>query len=115
MGTAYVEWTKPSGGNEVVYLIWNCLGWQSLLFVLISLIIGLQGKFSKLSIIHVIVIGITGTFLLNILRITVVSLLGAYLSSIFRVVFHDYLAGFLTLVWLFIFWWFSYKYVLEEI
>jgi exosortase/archaeosortase family protein len=96
-------------------LTWNCLGWQSLLFLLVSFLIGLPGKYRKSSILEVIIIGLLGTFLINIARITMVTLLGAYLPAVFRVVFHDYLAAAITLVWLGFFWWFSFKYVLEEV
>lgn len=93
---------------------WNCLGWQSLLFLLVSLIIGLQGKYHVLSVAAVISIGLLGTFILNIARITIVVILAAFAPQVFRIVFHDFLAATMTLLWLGTFWWFSYRYVLEE-
>ncbi len=93
---------------------WNCLGWQSMIFLLITCAVGLQGTYKRRSIIEAVTIGLLGTFLINVLRIMAVSLLGAYLPSVFAVVFHDYLAAIITIFWLFFFWWFVYSYVLEE-
>ena len=93
---------------------WNCLGWQSMIFLLITFAVGLQGAYRTGSVLETAIIGILGTFLMNILRICAVVLLGAYFPSVFVVVFHDYLAAILTIIWLFFFWWFVYSYVLEE-
>lgn len=92
---------------------WNCLGWQSLLFLIVTLITGLQGNYTRVSKIEVVGIGILGTFWINILRMTFVSILAGYFPSIFAVVFHNYFASIVTTVWFLIFWWFSYKYVLD--
>ena len=94
---------------------WNCLGWQSLIFLLVSFLIGFQGRYKISSIWETFIIGISGTFILNIVRIIIISLMGAFLPHIFAIVYHDYLAAGMTLVWLFIFWWFSYNYVLENV
>lgn len=93
---------------------WNCLGWQSMLFFLLSLTVGLQGEYTRTSRIEAVVLGFAGTFLMNVLRIVVIVLLGGYLPYLFAIVFHDYFAAFLTLLWLFFFWWFSYRFILEE-
>jgi len=97
----------------IMSLLWNCLGWQSLLFLLVSLSAGLQGSFKLSSKLEVVTIGILGTFWVNILRIVFISILGGYFPSVFAVVFHDYFATLVTAVWLFIFWWFSFSFVLE--
>jgi len=93
---------------------WNCLGWQSLLFLLISFFTGLQGQFKFTSKVEAAAIGILGTFWVNIARIVFISILGGYFPSIFAVVFHDYFATLITALWLFFFWWFTYTFVLEE-
>jgi exosortase/archaeosortase family protein len=95
-------------------ITWNCLGWQSFLLFFITLLVGFRGKYSKFSVIEALGIGILGTFWLNIFRMLLTVLLAVHTPSIFRVVFHDYLAAGTTVVWLFVFWWFSYAYVLEE-
>lgn len=94
---------------------WNCLGWQSMLLFLISLFISLKGSsFTLLSKIQSIIIGIFGIFWINILRMSFTVLLAAYSQPIYKIVFHDYLAAFVTIFYLFLFWWFSYSYILEE-
>lgn len=92
---------------------WNCLGWQSVLFLLVSFFTGLQGQFVLSSKVEVAAIGILGTFWVNIARITFISILGGYFPSVFAVVFHDYFATLVTAAWLFFFWWFAYSFVLE--
>ncbi len=95
-------------------MTWNCIGWQSLLLLTITLLVGLRGNYTRSSKIETILIGILGTFLINLLRLTFIVLLLAYSRPIFAVVYHDYLAAIVTVLWLFGFWWFSYAYVLEE-
>mgnify|MGYP001601368307 FL=1 len=99
--------------GQPLQVTWNCLGWQSVLFLLVSLFTGLQGNFKLTSKLEVLAIGILGTFWINILRITGISILGGYFPSVFAVVFHDYFATLVTALWLFFFWWFAYSFVLE--
>ena len=95
-------------------ITWNCIGWQSFLLMLITMLIGLRGKYSRFSIAEAVVIGILGTFWLNISRMMLTILLAVHVAPVFRVVFHEYLAAITTIVWLFAFWWFAYNFVLEE-
>ena len=95
-------------------ITWNCLGWQSFLLLFVSLIVGFRGRYSKLSVVEALGIGIIGTFWLNIFRMLFTVLLAVHMPSVFRIVFHDYLAAGTTVVWLLGFWWFVYAYVLEE-
>jgi exosortase/archaeosortase family protein len=95
-------------------ITWNCLGWQSFLLLSVTLMVGLRGKYTLMSILEALTIGVLGTFWLNILRMLFTILLAVHAPPIFRIVFHDYLAAATTVIWLFIFWWFSYSYVLEE-
>jgi len=97
-----------------VELQWNCLGWQSLLLLAISLIIGLQGNFTRLSRFECVLIGVLGTFLLNILRMVFITVGIFYVDTVFALLIHDYFAALTTIIWLFFFWWFSYAFVLEE-
>ena len=100
--------------GQPLQVTWNCLGWQSVLFLLVSLFTGLQGNFKLTSKLEVLAIGILGTFWINILRITFISILGGYYPSVFAIVFHDYFATLVTAAWLFLFWWFAYSFVLES-
>lgn len=97
-----------------VDLQWNCLGWQSLLLLLISFAVGFQGNFTKLSKLECVVIGFLGTFLINIIRMVFISAGVYYVNTVFALLIHDYFAAFVTVIWLFFFWWFAYKFVLEE-
>lgn len=94
-------------------ITWNCLGWQSLLLLFVSLLVGFRGRYTKISIMEALLIGILGTFWLNIARMLFTVLLAVHAPPLFRIVFHDYLAAGTTVIWLFIFWWFSYSFVLE--
>ena len=93
---------------------WNCIGWQSLVLFFLSLLVGFQGHFTKVSKLEALAIGFLGTFIINLFRMAFIIILLAISQPLFAVVFHDYLAAIMTIVWLFGFWWFSYSYVLEE-
>ncbi len=97
-----------------VKLEWNCLGWQSLVLLGITLITGLRGNWKLLSKIQVIVLGVLGTFLVNLFRMAFITTLAYYWNSLAAMIIHDYFAAFAALVWIIFFWWFSYAYVLEE-
>lgn len=94
-------------------ITWNCLGWQSFLLFSLTLIAGFSRKYRPVSIIEALGIGILGTFWLNILRMLFTIILAVHTPAIFRIVYHDYLAALTTVIWLFAYWWFSYKYILE--
>lgn len=93
---------------------WNCLGWQSLILLLISFAIGFQGSYKRLSIAETVLIGFLGTFLINIFRMVFITTGLYYINTVFALLIHDYFAAFATIIWLFFFWWFSYSFVLEE-
>lgn len=99
--------------GQPMQVTWNCLGWQSLLFLVVTLMTGLQGHFKMSSKLEAAAIGVLGTFWINIGRLVFVAILGGYFPSVFAVVFHDYFATLVTALWLFGFWWFSYTFVLE--
>ena len=113
VGQAYIEWTKASGGNEVIYLAWNCVGWQTLVLFGITLITGLSGRHTLASKGETLAIGILGTYLINVLRLVLVVVVYFIAGRSYGIVFHDYFSNLLTLSWLFLFWHFSYSFVLE--
>lgn len=99
----------------IAEIVWNCIGWQSLLFFIITAYIGLQGeRYSGISKIKALILGFLGTFWINILRIVVVVLAAYYLGQNFALVVHDYGSILAVIAWLFVFWWFTYSFVLEE-
>ena len=97
-----------------VQLEWNCLGWQSLLLLALSLLVGLSGNFTRLSKLECILIGFLGTFLVNILRMVFITIGIYHVNTVFAFLIHDYFAALTTIAWLFFFWWFSYSFVLEK-
>lgn len=105
-------------GDKTPFLIevaWNCVGWQSLLFFILTGWVGLQGdRYSNLSKIKAWTMGLLGTFLVNLLRIAIVALVAYYFGQQVALIFHDYGSTLAIIAWLFFFWWFSYKFILEE-
>ncbi len=105
-------------GNSAPFLaeiVWNCIGWQSLLFFATTAFIGLQGdKYTNVSKVKALVIGALGTFWINILRIVVVVLTAYFFGQSAGIIVHDYGSLLAVILWLFFFWWFTYAYVLEE-
>lgn len=101
--------------GKFLEMTWNCIGWQSLLLLGITLVVGLRsGTYTLRSKLEVIMIGFLGTFFMNLLRLTLIVLIYVYATPIYFYVYHEYLAAIATVLWLFVFWWFSYRYVLEE-
>lgn len=96
-------------------MTWNCIGWQSLLLLSITLFVGLKnGSYTLVSKVETILIGLLGIFIVNLLRLSLIIIIFAYLRPIYAIVYHDYLAAVITIIYLFIFWWFAYRFVLEE-
>lgn len=92
---------------------WNCLGWQSAVLLLATLATGMQGKFKAGSRFETVVIGIMGTYLINFARIIIVGIFAITFGQLPATIFHDYFSLVFLVVWFFVFWWFSYSYVLE--
>lgn len=114
-----INYVALPGGMRVnglyAQMTWNCIGWQSLLLLGITLVAGLRGgSYTLGSKIEMILIGLLGTFLVNLFRLAFIIILLAYLRPLFAIIYHDYLAAIVTILWLFGFWWFGYSYVLEE-
>lgn len=109
---AIVFHSKANVIGKSIIISWNCIGWQSLILLLITLITGLQGPYYWGSKLHTIIIGVLGTFWVNIMRITVVVLIAQYVNTMWAMIFHDYFSTFITVIWLLFFWWFAYAFVL---
>jgi len=105
---------RPGGSTIPVALEWNCLGWQSMIILLITLVTGLRGRYTLTSKLETLVIGVLGTFLSNLLRMALIVTLAYYINNIAAMIIHDYFAAFVALIWMVFFWWFVYSYVLEE-
>ena len=99
----------------VAEIVWNCIGWQSILFFLITAFVGLQGdKYTNLSKFKALIIGALGTFWVNIFRIAIVIWVAYNFGQLPATVAHDYGALLAVILWLFAFWYFTYRFVLEE-
>jgi exosortase/archaeosortase family protein len=116
LGITFVGYRDGFSANgNLAIMSWNCLGWQSLVLFVISIVVGFRaGKYTFTSKLEAILVGLLGTFLMNLARITFTIILLVFSKPLFAVVFHDYLAAIFTIVWLTLFWWFSYRYVLED-
>ncbi len=114
-GSSFAMVLRTSSGTFTpVALEWNCLGWQSLILLGLTLITGLRGAYTGLSKAQVVLFGILGTFLSNLFRMAFIVILAFYWNSFAAMIIHDYFASFVAIIWMLFFWWFSYRYILEE-
>src|ERR1700704_1876274 len=102
-------------GSLALYISWNCVGWQTLLFLVVSMATGLQGEYTLRSRLETVALGVVGIAILNILRITVVAVVAYMFGQIPAVIVHDYGSVIATVVFLMAFWAFAYNVVLERI
>jgi exosortase/archaeosortase family protein len=102
-GSHLVVW-DGAGAMHTLFISWNCIGWQSLVLLGVSLISGLRGRHPLEARIQVIVIGVAGTMLLNLLRVAVVAGIAATVGVTPAVLFHDYGGTILVIGFLFGFW-----------
>ncbi|MDP2632238.1 MAG: exosortase/archaeosortase family protein [Candidatus Curtissbacteria bacterium] len=103
-----------NGQSLKTYISWNCIGWQSFVILGISLWGGFSKKYTRFSKIEVLLIGFLGTFIFNVIRIALILAILYYFGGVATDLTHKYGAVLLSMFWLAFFWWFSYKYVLEE-
>ncbi len=95
-------------------MTWNCIGWQSIFMLGISLVVGLRsGSYTKFSVLKTILLGILGTFWVNLIRLSFIVLLFSYARPLYAIVYHNYLAALVIVLWLFVYWWFAYSFVLD--
>ena len=97
-----------------VHVSWNCIGWQSLGLLAITLAVGLRGSYTWRSRLLAALIGVEGVFLVNIIRIVATCLLAYYIGYLPALIFHDYFGTILTLIWLAIFWLWAYSRILTR-
>ena len=112
-GNQLVVWNS-SGAAQTLFISWNCVGWQSLILLGLSLMVGLRGSMSLATRVQVIVLGVLGTVLVNIARITVVCALAALAGYLPAVLFHDYGGTLLLVGWLFTFWMLAYRWLVPD-
>ena len=110
-GSHMVVWDR-AGSMHVLLISWNCIGWQSLILLLVSFISGLRGRHPLESRVQVVIIGVAGTMLLNLLRVAAVAALAAIWGQTPAILFHDYGGTVLVVGWLFGFWMFVQRWIL---
>jgi exosortase/archaeosortase family protein len=109
-GNQLVVW-NANGVPQTLFISWNCVGWQSVILLGLSLLVGLRGQMTLATRIEVVVFGVAGTILVNIGRITAVCLLAALAGYLPAVLFHDYGGTLLIVAWLFTFWLIAYRWL----
>jgi exosortase/archaeosortase family protein len=112
-GNQLVVW-NAAGAPQTLFISWNCVGWQSLILLAISLVVGLRGQMTLGSRLEVVVFGIAGTVLINIARIAIVCMLAAAAGYLPAVLFHDYGGTLLTVAWLFTFWFIAFRWLVRD-
>jgi len=111
-GSELIVW-NPSGQPQALFISWNCVGWQSLILLGISLVAGLRGRYSVAARIQVVLIGVLGTLCVNLLRMSAVALLAATAGRVPALLFHDYGGTLIVIAWLFCFWALAYRWILS--
>ena len=111
-GSHLVVWDSV-GTMHTLFISWNCIGWQSLILFGVSLMSGLRGGHSIESRIQVVCIGVAGTMLLNLLRVAAVASIAATFGVAPAILFHDYGGTVLFVGFLFAFWAFAQRWILE--
>jgi exosortase/archaeosortase family protein len=109
-GELYVwDW---SGQRQALQISTTCIGWQSLILLGLSCLIGLRGGYSREAKVQVLLIGVLGTVLVNLVRMTIVSLVAAEFGFWPAVLVHDYGGTLIIVAWLFAFWAFVHRWIL---
>ncbi len=106
--------TITVGGAQPIALVigWNCVGWQALVLLTLTFVVGLRPQDGWEARLHVVVIGVLGTALINLGRIALVAVLAARAGYYPAIFVHDWAATLLTVAWLVAFWVFAQRYVL---
>lgn len=97
-----------------VGLLWNCVGWQTLVFFSIVLLVVLWGSYTSKSKIVCLILGVDLALFVGLLRILLVTLFDFYLGQRVAVFFHDYVGTIFVLAWVLFFSYLSYSYILER-
>jgi len=113
-GSHMVVW-DGSGSMHTLFISWNCIGWQSLILFGVSLISGLRGGHGLEMRVQVILIGVTGTMLLNLVRVALVALIAATVGVGPAIFLHDYGGPVLFVGFLFAFWAFAQRWILAPV
>jgi exosortase/archaeosortase family protein len=109
-GELYVwDW---SGQRQALLISTTCIGWQSLILLGLSCLVGLRGTYSLEAKVQALIIGVLGTVMVNLLRMTFVSLVAVDFGFWPAVLVHDYGGTLMIVAWLFAFWAFAHSWIL---
>ena len=109
-GELYVwDW---AGQRQALLISTTCIGWQSLILLGLSCLVGLRGPYSREAKIQVLLIGVLGTILVNLFRMTIVCVVAAEFGYWPAVLVHDYGGTLIIVAWLFGFWAFAHRWIL---
>ncbi len=100
--------------GTTIYISWNCVGWQTLAFLGVSMLAGLQGAYTARSRLETVLVGLLGVAVLNVFRITVVALVALRFGQLPAIVVHDYGTVIASVIALMAFWVFAYEHLLER-
>ena len=109
-GSHLVIWDS-AGSMHTLFISWNCIGWQSLILLGVSFVSALRGGQSLEARVQVVLIGLTGTMLLNLMRVAAVAAIAATAGQTPAILFHDYGGTILVVTWLFAFWIFVQRFI----
>ena len=101
-----------SGQRQAILISTTCIGWQSLVLLGLSCLVGLRGPSSKEAKLQALLIGLLGTVLVNLARMTIVCLVALQFGFWPAVMVHDYGGTLLIVLWLFAFWAFAHRWIL---
>jgi exosortase/archaeosortase family protein len=110
---SYMVVRDSAGAMHTLYISWNCIGWQSLILFGVSLVTGLRGDHPLHARAQVVLIGVAGTMLLNLLRVAAVAAIAAAIGVTPAILFHDYGGTLLVIAFLFGFWIFAQRWILD--
>jgi exosortase/archaeosortase family protein len=112
-GGYLVVWPDTSRA-QTLFISWNCIGWQSLVLLGISLFTGLRGNYTWAARTQVALLGVLGTICVNLFRVALVCILAAMFGRLPAVLFHDYGGTLLIVAWLFGFWALADRWILGD-
>jgi exosortase/archaeosortase family protein len=113
-GSQILIWDSH-GQAQYLLISATCLGWQSLILLGLSLLVGLRGPYSSTRRLQVAFIGLLGTLLVNLVRMTAVAVIAAWGGFVPAVLAHDYGGTALIVLWLFCFWFAAQRWILGHI
>lgn len=98
-----------------LFISWNCVGWQTLLFLGVTLFTGLHGRHTARSKALVVALGLFGIAVLNIVRIAAVGLVALHVGRLPAMILHDHGTVIATVLFLMAFWSLAYDRILRPV